>query len=48
MHGEPGGDLEDVEGSGVGDVEGGGVDKDRNIAPIVSPDACFISVNDQA
>ena len=48
LHGEAGGDLEDVEGPGVGDVEGGGVDKDRNVAPVVRPDAGLVSVDNQA
>ena len=43
LQGVAGGDLENTEGPGVGNVQGGGVDKDRNLRPVVGPDTSIIS-----
>ena len=47
LHREAGGDLEHAEGPRVGHVQGGRVDKDRHLGPVVNPDSRLIATDYQ-
>ena len=47
LHREAGRDLKHGEGPRVGDVQGGGVDEDRDLTPVMNPHSSVIPTDDQ-
>lgn len=48
LHAEAGRDLEHAEGARVGHVQGGRVDEEGHLGPVVNPDPRLIATQDQA